>query len=365
VPVNELHWHWLGRVEYADGLELQRRFAEARASDGAPDNLFLLEHSPVITLGRKATPGNILLSKAALAQQGVELFETDRGGDVTYHGPGQLVGYPILRLPEGRQDVRRYVRDIEEVVLRVLGSYGIDGEREPRWPGVWVRRPTGLEKVAAVGVHLSRWVTRHGFALNVSTNLSHFGLIVPCGIREAGVTSMERLLGRRVPLEEVAERIAQTFSEVFEASARRGPSPKRTVSVVVVERSLEASSEPRVLLLRRTAARGGFWQPVTGKLEAGETPSQAAGRELFEETGLEAPVVSLDYVHAFSLGPSPSLALGEESAFRVEAPAGFAPRLDSSEHDAFEWLQISAALERLPFAGLQAAVRRAASQLNP
>lgn len=356
----ELQWHWLGRVEYADGLELQRRFSEARGADSVSDTLFLLEHSPVITLGRKAAPGNILLSREMLTQRGVDLFETDRGGDVTYHGPGQLVGYPILKLPEGRQDVRRYVRDIEEVVLRVLASYGIEGEREPRWPGVWVRRPSGMEKVAAIGVHLSRWITRHGFALNVSTDLSHFGLIVPCGIREAGVTSMERLLGRRVPLEEVAERTARSFSEVFGIAAERAAGPERTISVVVVEHSSEKVS-PRVLLLRRVPERGGFWQPVTGRVEAGEAPHEAAQRELLEETGVEARVAALDYVHAFALGAAPSLMLGEESAFRVEAPAGFQPRLAPEEHDAWEWVSVDVAVERVPFPGLKAAVRKAVS----
>jgi lipoyl(octanoyl) transferase len=204
----------LGLVPYADGLELQRRLVEQRRAGEIPDQLLLLEHPPVITLGVKARAGtpHLLATPAALQAQGVELFESGRGGDVTYHGPGQLVGYPILDLNPDRRDVHRYVRDIEEVMIRAVAAFGITAERAAGLTGAWV----GPNKIAAIGVRISRWITSHGFALNVNTDLSHFNLIVPCGISDRGVTSIERQLGRKVPMEEAKMAVASAFSTVFD-----------------------------------------------------------------------------------------------------------------------------------------------------
>jgi lipoyl(octanoyl) transferase len=175
--------------------------------------LLLLEHPSVITLGAKTrhNRSNVLETPDALAAKGVALFETGRGGDVTFHGPGQLVGYPILDLKPDRCDVHRYVRDLEEVLIRSVGEFGIDAARIDGLTGIWV----GDEKLAAIGVRISRWVTSHGFALNVSTDLSQFGLIIPCGIADKGVTSMERLLGRPVSMDEVVETVVRQFQRVF------------------------------------------------------------------------------------------------------------------------------------------------------
>ena len=207
---------WLGRVGYREALGLQEAAAAALkraqlAGPPAEERLFLLEHDPVITLGRNAAESDVLAGAARLAAIGVAVERTNRGGQVTYHGPGQLVGYPILDLTPDRRDVGRYLRDLEEVLIRTLARLGIAGRRQPGWTGVWV----GEEKIAAIGVHLSRWVTTHGFALNVSTDLGHFGLIVPCGITTRGVTSIARLLGRAVPLEEIAELVVPEFGAVF------------------------------------------------------------------------------------------------------------------------------------------------------
>jgi lipoyl(octanoyl) transferase len=209
----ELRVRRLGVVAYADGLELQKQLVEQRKADEIPDQLLLLEHPPVITLGVKAKTGsaNVLATPEMLAAQGVGLFETGRGGDVTYHGPGQLVGYPIISLKPDRCDVHRYVRDLEEVLIRAAGTFGVTAARAAGLTGIWV----GSEKLAAIGVRIARWVTSHGFAFNVTTNLSHFNLIVPCGITDRGVTSLERLLGRSVPMAEVEDAVIQAFRDVF------------------------------------------------------------------------------------------------------------------------------------------------------
>jgi len=348
----------LGRVEYADGLRLQKLFGDARARDLVPDSLLLLEHPPVLTLGRGAKRKNIVAEAAQLSAQGVEVFETDRGGDVTYHGPGQVVGYPIFRLPPDRHDVRRYVRDLEEAMIRALRPFGIQAERVAKWPGVWVagggaKQP---EKIGAIGVHLSRWQTSHGFALNVNTDLSHFGLIVPCGISDGGVTSMERQLSRTVDIAAVERELARSFGEVFEGDVDMHRPAMRTISVAVVR------SEPsgaRILLLRRVPNRGAFWQIVTGRLEPGESPERAAAREVLEETGQQLTVVPLGYRHAFGFGDELPPVVAEEEAFAALS-LNAQVRLDAAEHDAFCWLSLEEAMAKLPFEGLRRAVRLAA-----
>jgi lipoyl(octanoyl) transferase len=209
--VRPLEVRRLGRVPYARGLELQERLVADRQAGRIPDQLLLLEHDPVFTLGRNARAANVLLPAETLRERGFEVFETGRGGDVTYHGPGQVVGYPILHLAPDRRDVHRYVRDLEEVMMRTCADYGLQASRVEGLTGTWL----GDEKIGAIGVRIARWVTSHGFAFNVGTDLTAFDLIVPCGIRERGVTSLERRLGRPLPLEEVMDRLAANFSVVF------------------------------------------------------------------------------------------------------------------------------------------------------
>ncbi len=205
---------WLGRITYAEGLRLQQEAAAAVAS-GGEESLLLLEHAPVFTLGRNATAADVLLSPERRRELGIELFETDRGGKVTYHGPGQLVGYPILNLDPDRRDVKAYVTDLEEALIATLRDLGIDSARSPRpdrVTSVWV----GNDKIAAIGVHISRWITTHGFALNVTAEpLAGFLGIVPCGIVDGGVTSIETLLGAAPPLEQVAEAFRARFAAIF------------------------------------------------------------------------------------------------------------------------------------------------------
>jgi lipoyl(octanoyl) transferase len=207
----------MGRVEYGAALELQARLVEERRRGEIGDTLLLLEHPPVITLGVKTRgkPTNIIASPETLAAEGVSVFETGRGGDITYHGPGQLVGYPILDLRPDRCDVHRYVRDLEEALMHALREFGIESGRVSGLTGVWVGPPGREEKIAAIGVRISRWITSHGFALNVSTDLRHFRLIVPCGIADRGVTSIDRVLGRKVQMSDVEDAVARAFNRTF------------------------------------------------------------------------------------------------------------------------------------------------------
>jgi|SRR5579872_1442417 len=208
----------LGLVEYGVAWELQRRIVAARKAGAVPDVLLLCQHPHVITLGRNGELGNLRASDHVLRQMNVSFFETDRGGDITYHGPGQLVGYPIVNLAEIRRDVAWYMRNLEEAMIRATSEFGIASRRVNGRTGVWVDVPAaegGEEKLAAIGVHLSRWVTSHGFAYNVSTDLRYFDLIVPCGIGDKRATSLEKLLGRSVKMEEVSPRIAAHLGEVL------------------------------------------------------------------------------------------------------------------------------------------------------
>jgi lipoyl(octanoyl) transferase len=208
MPVNIEH---LGRVPYAGALRLQQKRVAARKAGGIPDTLLLLEHPHVYTLGRSARRENLLFTPAKLEEIGAEVYETDRGGDVTYHGPGQIVGYPIVDLRQHRRDVAWYMRSLEEVFIRAARDYRIVAERTPGSAGVFV----GRDKLVAMGVHISRWVTSHGFAFNVNTDLRYFDWIVPCGLHDKGVTSLEKLLGHKVPMEEAAERVVEHFRDVF------------------------------------------------------------------------------------------------------------------------------------------------------
>jgi lipoyl(octanoyl) transferase len=222
--VRALEVRRLGTVPYAEALAMQRALVEERKADRVPDLLLLLQHPPVITVGVKGDGGrsNIVATADRLRALDIEVSETGRGGDVTYHGPGQIVGYPILDLRPDRCDVHRYVRDIEEVMIRACADYGVRADRIPGLTGAWI----GRGKIGAIGVRISRWVTSHGFAFNVSTNLDHFELIVPCGISDGGVTSLEKETGRRLSMATVEDALITHLCEVFArdaaVTARRG-----------------------------------------------------------------------------------------------------------------------------------------------
>jgi lipoate-protein ligase B len=206
----------LGRMNYAAALALQLRAVDrvksTRDAGATEEFLFLVEHDPpVITVGRGGDAAHVLASANRLADLGVELHQSSRGGDVTYHGPGQIVAYPVIDLAARGRDIHGYMRNLEEAVIRVLSGYGLTGERDAKFTGVWI----GREKICAIGVAVTRWVTYHGLALNVSTSLDHFDLIVPCGIRERGVTSLAKLLARPVATDEVATALAAELADVL------------------------------------------------------------------------------------------------------------------------------------------------------
>jgi lipoyl(octanoyl) transferase len=214
--VTELRELWvadLGYRAYDDALQLQRELARARIrGELTQDVLLFVEHAPVVTLGRSAKEGHLIVPRAALAARGVEVHEVERGGDVTFHGPGQLVGYPIIDLRRHKQDLHWYLRQLEEALIRAVAEYGIVGERNPRYTGVW----TGSRKLASIGVHARDWVTWHGFALNVTTDLSFFDLIVPCGIQAVTMTSVEQEIETEAPtLGDMARSVAGAFADVF------------------------------------------------------------------------------------------------------------------------------------------------------
>jgi lipoyl(octanoyl) transferase len=334
--------HRLHLVTYENGMALQQKLVELRQREEIDDQLLVLEHPPVITLGRGGKLDNLLASPDALQKQGVRFFETTRGGDITYHGPGQVVGYPILHLGEGNRDVRKYVTNLEEVLIRTVAEYGITAARIEGRRGIWV----GNEKIAAIGVRIARWVTSHGWALNVNTNLEHFRLITPCGLHGTGVTSIERELGRAVPVEEVREILAAKFAEIFERELVPRPETIRLVKVIVHDGE-------RVLLLHRRPERGDFWQPVSGTIEEDESPMATARRELVEETGHAGEPAPLDLTQSFliesqylaSRYPSPIIA--SEIVYRASLDSRMPIRIDTREHDDWGWFTLAEANDKI------------------
>ena len=350
--------HRLHLVTYENGMKLQQKLVEMRQREEVDDQLLLLEHPPVITLGRGGDATNLLATPEALVGHGVRFYETTRGGDITYHGPGQIVGYPILHLGEGNRDVRKYVTAIEEVLIRTVAEYGITAARAEGKRGIWV----GNDKIAAIGVRIARWVTSHGWALNVSTNLEHFRLITPCGLQGTGVTSIERETGRRVALDEVREILATKFAEVFERELVPRAETIRLVKVLVHDGL-------RVLLLHRKAERGNFWQPITGAIEEGESPLDAARRELREETGHDLEPRGLDLTQSFMIESQylesrhDAPVIASEPAFEVQVDSRVAIRMDALEHDTWGWFTFAEAYERIRWSDDREALERLASRL--
>ncbi len=329
-------------VTYENGLALQAKLMEMRQGELLDDQLLLLEHPPVITLGRGGDAANLLATPEALAADRVRFFETTRGGDITYHGPGQLVGYPIIHLGEGRRDVRKYVTNVEEVLIRTVAAFGISASRMEGKRGIWV----GNDKIAAIGVRIARWVTSHGFALNVNTNLDHFRLITPCGLHGTGVTSMARLRGRQIDMDEVRAVAAEKFAEVFERELVPVEETLRLVKVLVHDGD-------RVLLLHRRPERGGFWQPITGSIEDGELPHATARREIAEETGHRREPEAMKLTQSFLIesdylaGRYQPPIVASEVCFAAQLDSTLPIRIDPEEHDEWGWFRFDEAYEKI------------------
>jgi len=203
--------YYLDVIDYGEALQLQERLVKARLAGDIPDTILFLEHPPVLTMGTSASEDNIIIQRDVLANEGVTIVSSDRGGCITAHEPGQLIGYPILNLKAKGRDLHQYIRNLEEVIIRTLCDYSIPAHRDPNHPGVWV----GEEKICAIGIRVSRWVTKHGFALNINNDLKYFSCVHPCGITDKGVTSMSRLLGHEANVGNVMLRIIEHCSQVF------------------------------------------------------------------------------------------------------------------------------------------------------
>ncbi len=358
----------LGRVFYPAGLRLQKALAAYVAEAGRPDQLVMLEHDPVYTLGRNATPADIHVGDGFLAAQGISVHRTDRGGEVTYHGPGQIVAYPICNLRGGREDVGRLVRSLEEAMIRTAADFGVTADRLPGAPGIWVETPRGPEKLGAIGLHLSRWITTHGIAFNVRPDLAHFGWITPCGFTDKGACSLASLLGQDAPTwETAADRLQAHLLDCLALDPVPVRAPSRSVSALTWRRS---QAGPQILMMLRRPEHGLWWQSVTGMLEPGETPEEAAHRELKEETGLEGTLRPMGLSHSFWVDPSivhfpdDEPRFNTETCFAMEVPAEAEVHLEPSEHSEFKWCAPGEAQSLMKWEGSKASLALLRAELG-
>ena len=349
-----------GRVFYPAGQRLQKALAEYVSEEGRPDQLIILEHDPVFTLGRNATPADIHMSEDFLQSQGVNVHRTDRGGEVTYHGPGQIVVYPICNLRGGREDVGRLVRGLEEAMIRTAADFGVTADRLQGAPGIWVDTPRGMEKLGAIGLHLSRWISTHGIAFNVRPNLDHFKWITPCGFTDKGVCSLASLLGNDAPTwDAAADRLQAHLIANLAMTIQPSRNPSRSVSALTWRRG---TAGPEILMMLRQPQHGLWWQSVTGMMEAGETPEQTAHRELMEETGLRGTLRPLGLSHSFWVDPTivrfpdAEPRFNTEICFSMEVAPDATVQLEPSEHSEFFWCGLAEAHERMHWEGSKAAV---------
>ncbi len=351
----------LGRVFYSAGLRMQKGLARFVAQEGRPDQILVLEHNPVFTLGRNATRADIHVTDAHLAAAGVEVHDTDRGGQVTYHGPGQIVVYPVCNLRGGREDLGRLVRGLEEAMIRTAAHWGISARRDPRFPGAWVDTPRGPEKLGAIGLHLQRWISTHGLAFNVDPDLTRFRWITPCGIADRGVCSLASLLGSGAPTWEEA---AGVLTGHLTAGLGLMPVPvqpaSRSINALTWRRSPDG---PQVLMMLRQPDQGLWWSSVTGMVEPGEDLEAAAHREVLEETGLCGRLRPLGLRHAFWVDPAlirfpdDEPRFNTETCYEMEVDRGVEVRLDDREHSEYRWCSPAEAAALMRWEGSRAALK--------
>jgi lipoyl(octanoyl) transferase len=351
----------LGRVFYSAGLRMQKAMAEYIMDGSRPDQVLVLEHNPVFTLGRNATRQDIHVTDDFLAARGVEVHQTDRGGQVTYHGPGQVVVYPICSLKGPRQDLGRFVRGLEEAMIRTAADFDVTADRLKGFPGVWVETPRGYEKLGALGIHLKRWIPTHGIAFNVDPDLTHFRWITPCGITDKGVCSLGSLLGKEAPSwDQAADRLQTHLTEILNLQPQAAGPRSNSISALTWRRG---PSGPEILMMLRRPDQGLWWSSVTGMLEPGETPEAAAHRELLEETGLSCTLLPLNFSHTFWVDarliglPDGEPRFNKETCFHAEVPFEACVRLALDEHSEYRWCSIPEARELMLWEGSKAALR--------
>ena len=347
-------------VFYTAGLRMQKALAEYVKDEANPDQLVMLSHNPVFTLGRNATMADIHVSPEFCEERGVEIQQTDRGGEVTYHGPGQIVVYPICNLAGGRQDVGRLVWGLEEAMIRTAADFCVAADRLKGAPGIWVDTPRGLEKLGAVGLHLRRWITTHGIAFNVEPNLTHFGWITPCGFTDKGVCSLRSLLGEAAPdFETAANHLQQHLCESLGLALQPARKSSQSVSALTWRRG---SKGPEILMMFRVPSHGCWWQSVTGMMEPGESCEETAHRELQEETGLSGKLTPLPLRHSFWVDssiihfPDPEPRFNTETCFHMEVPPHAPVRLAPDEHSEFRWCGFNEAHDLMRWEGSKAAL---------
>jgi len=363
----------LGRVFYTAGLRMQQALARWVAEEGRPDQLLLLEHNPVFTLGRNAVETDIHVSPSFCEGEGVEIARTDRGGEVTYHGPGQIVAYPICNLRGGREDLGRLVRGLEEAMIRTAAHFGVAADRLKGAPGIWVDTASykpggGLEKLGAIGLHLSRWITTHGLAFNVAPDLNHFRWITPCGFTDKGVCSLASLLGEGAPsLEEVQTELERRLLGILSLEAAPARAPSRSVNALTWRRG---SAGPEILMMLRVPEHGAWWQSVTGMMEPGETPEATAHREVLEETGLTGTLKPLPLRHSFWVDPAivrfpdDEPRFNTETCFHMEVARDAQVLLAPEEHLEYRWCGPDEAHALMKWEGSKGALRLLQRELS-
>jgi len=353
----------LGHVLYAAALRLQKALATYVEDPSHPDQIVILEHNPVFTLGRNATRADIHVTDAFLEARGVTVFETDRGGQVTYHGPGQVVVYPICNLKEGREDVGRLVRGLEEAMILTAADFGVTAGRIGGLAGIWVDTPRGPEKLGAVGLHLHRWITTHGIAFNVAPDLAAFQWITPCGITDKGVCSLRSLLGPDAPTwAQAADRLEAHVTQVLALDVQPVPPPSRSVSALTWRRSPRGDHAPEILMMLRQPDQGLWWSSVTGMVDGAEPLEAAAHRELAEETGLTGTLAPLGFTHSFwmdpavlGLPPGP-LRFNTETCFQMEVAPASEVKLSLDEHSEYRWCSMAEAHDLMMWDGSRTAL---------